>query len=334
MSKRQLTKQQRQRIRARQHHCYQQNLEHKTTLAEDNNLIGPPRDGLVVVRYGSTIAVSDEQANIHSCTIRQHVGAIVCGDHVIWQPTQSGYGVIIALKPRRSELSRLDYGGRQKPLAANLTALVVVLAPQPAPSGYLLDQYLAASELIAVTALIVVNKIDLLTMAEQPDFIATLIRYKQIGYEILTTSIHQSQTIDHLRCHLTGQTTILVGQSGVGKSSLIHALLPDQSIQIGQLSAATGLGKHTTSAATCYRLADTGWLIDSPGVRSFRLGAMPFTRLEQGFREFKPYQGRCRFANCQHQHEPDCAIQQAVAEGRIARERLVNFHRLAKHAIT
>jgi ribosome biogenesis GTPase len=121
----------------------------------------------------------------------------------------------------------------------------------------------------------------------------------------------------------------LLGQSGVGKSSLVKALLPDQDIQIGRLSRATGLGRHTTSASTCYRLGSGGALIDSPGVRSFRLRALDRGDLERGFREFAPHLGRCRFADCRHQQEPDCALRQAVADGVVAARRLESFHLLA-----
>ncbi|MCG7956366.1 MAG: ribosome small subunit-dependent GTPase A, partial [Candidatus Thiodiazotropha endolucinida] len=117
---------------------------------------------------------------------------------------------------------------------------------------------------------------------------------------------------------------------GVGKSSLINALLPDHDIETGRLSEATGLGRHTTSAATCYNLPQGGKLIDSPGVRSFRLTDLSREELEQGFAEFRPYIGECRFHNCTHGHEPDCAIRAAVERSEIARLRLENFLRLSK----
>jgi ribosome biogenesis GTPase len=128
---------------------------------------------------------------------------------------------------------------------------------------------------------------------------------------------------------LRGHTSILVGQSGVGKSSLINALLPDREVQVGRLSQATGLGRHTTSAATLYTLPHGGRLIDSPGVRSFRLSSPNRGELEQGFREFSPHLGKCRFHDCRHDREPECAIRSAVTAGEIHPDRLANFLHMA-----
>ena len=140
----------------------------------------------------------------------------------------------------------------------------------------------------------------------------------------------EPETLAPLIRQLHGETSILVGQSGVGKSSLVKALIPDIDVQIGHLSEATGLGRHTTSAARCYQLPEGGDIIDSPGVRSFRLGPISISDLERGFREFRPFLGRCRFADCRHDREPDCALQQAVLRGRIRSERLQSFRHLAE----
>jgi ribosome biogenesis GTPase len=260
---------------------------------------------------------------------RRHIGHPVCGDRVVWLPTGDGNGVVTALQPRATALSRPDSSGREKPLAANISLFIVVVAPRPAPSGYLIDPYLATAELIGVQALILANKMDLLTADARAAFLATLAHYPPIGYPLLAVSVKQDPTLDALTPYLAGQTAILLGQSGVGKSSLVKALLPDQEVQIGRLSKATGLGRHTTSATTCYRLGNGGFLIDSPGVRSFRLGNIDHDRLAHGFREFARFLGRCRFANCRHLHEPGCAIRAAVETGDIAPERLDNFHHLA-----
>jgi ribosome biogenesis GTPase len=289
----------------------------------------PPEAGLVVVRHGANLAVEDPHGRVHHCLARRHIGEPVCGDRVVWQRTDNGQGVVTALQPRSTVLSRPDYAGRDKPLAANLTQLVILIAPRPEPSGYLVDQYLVAAELMGVKARIVANKMDLLDEDEAPLFRGRFAHYADIGYPVLWTSLRAAGGIGSLLQALTGETSILVGQSGVGKSSLVKVLLPDREIQVGRLSRATGLGRHTTSAATCYRLPQGGWLVDSPGVRSFRLGAIDRAALEWGFREFRPYLGHCRFSDCRHQQEPGCALREAESSGLIAAERLVNFHHLA-----
>jgi ribosome biogenesis GTPase len=233
---------------------------------------------------------------------------------------------------RTSVLSRPDYSGRDKALAANITQLVVLLAPNPEPSEYLIDQYLVAAETIGVQGLIAINKIDLLGGADRTAFFERFAVYARIGYAVVPVSARQHGGLDPLVPTLKGQTSILVGQSGVGKSSLVKALLPDRQIQIGKLSRATGLGRHTTSTTTLYTLPQGGELIDSPGVRSFRLGQLDQQQLERGFREFSPYLGKCRFSDCSHQPEPGCALQEAVASGKLDRRRLENFLHMAENS--
>ena len=333
MPRRRLSERQVQRIRTiqerRRQHLADRAENALDTVRDEIADEAAPRSGRVVVRHGANLAVEDAGGHITHCLARRNIGHPVCGDQVVWQDTADGQGVVTAIQPRHSVLSRPDYGGHDKPLAANLTRLVVLIAPEPDPSGYLVDQYLAAAELIGVQALIVANKMDLLDAPAAAAFRARFALYPAIGYPILWTSLRQPATLDALITALADQTSILVGQSGVGKSSLVQTLLPDLDIQIGRLSQATGLGRHTTSTATCYRLIGGGFLIDSPGVRSFRLGAIDRQTLQRGFREFGPHLEGCRFADCRHDREPGCAIRAAVDAGEIAPERLANFHHLA-----
>jgi ribosome biogenesis GTPase / thiamine phosphate phosphatase len=331
MPRRRLSGRQLERIRAIQDRR-RQRLEARTELVLEQLDDDEPREGRVVVRHGASLAVEDALGQVHHCQTRRNIGHPVCGDRVIWQPAEAGAGVVVALQPRDTELSRPDYSGRDKALAANISLIVIVIATRPEPSGYLVDQYLVAAELIGVDAVIAVNKMDLLPPQERNGFLQAYAHYAKIGCPVLPVSVKDAPGLDSLLPHLTDRTAILVGQSGVGKSSLINALLPDQELQIGRLSDATGLGRHTTSAATCYRVGDRGHLIDSPGVRSFRLGDIARADLERGFREFAPHLGRCRFADCSHRHEPDCAIRAAVGAGDIAPQRLENFHHLATSA--
>ncbi|MEW8206251.1 MAG: small ribosomal subunit biogenesis GTPase RsgA [Candidatus Thiodiazotropha taylori] len=329
MAKRRLTNQQRNRIKAIQDKR-RQRLDQRANQALSSAAEQPEQEGVVIIRHGATLGIDDGSGSIYRCQTRQNIGHPVCGDRVIWQQVDEHSGVVTALQPRESVLSRPDYSGRQKPLAANISQLVIVLAPKPEPSGYLLDQYLVTAETIKIPPLIAINKIDLLTEETESAFIDQFEIYARIGYPIINISAKREHGLDTLIDHLKHETSILLGQSGVGKSSLINALLPDHDIETGRLSEATGLGRHTTSAATCYNLPQGGKLIDSPGVRSFRLTDLSREELEQGFAEFRPHIGQCRFHNCTHGHEPDCAIRAAVERGEIDRLRLENFLRLSK----
>jgi len=287
------------------------------------------REGFVVVRHGANLAVEDTNGDVRHCLVRQNIGHPVCGDLVVWQPIGRDRGVVTAIQERQAVLSRPDFNGHDKPLAANLTRLVILLAPTPEPSTYLIDQYLVAAELMGVGAMIAFNKVDMLKGETLAEFRARLSRYESIGYETEWISLKEGRGLATLRQKFAGEISILLGQSGVGKSSLVKALLPDQAVQIGRLSKATGLGRHTTSVTTCYHLPGGGRLIDSPGVRSFRLGSIETSQLERGFRELTPYLGHCQFGNCRHDREPGCAIKRAMTDGHIHAERLANFRHLA-----
>lgn len=289
-----------------------------------------PRDGRVIVRHGAGLVVEDGEGAQHRCTTRRHAGHPVCGDRVLWEATGDGGGVIVAIEPRITVLSRTA-AGRDKPLAANISVIVVVAAVEPPPSGFLIDQYLVAAERIGVPALVVCNKIDLLPAGDpEGACLAPLEPYRRAGYPLLPLSLHRDPQAWPLRRRLAGETAILLGQSGVGKSSLVNALIAAETARVAAVSAATGFGRHTTSAATSYPLAGGGRLIDSPGVRTFRLGAMARAELEQGFAEFRPHLGGCRFNDCGHRDEPGCALRAAVAAGAIAAQRLAAFHQLSE----
>ncbi len=330
MSRRRLSQRQIERIRTIQERR-RSKLSERAQQALEENDEEEVREGLVVARHGANLAVADSDRRVVHCLTRQNIGHPVCGDEVVWQPSAANRGVVTALLERRSVLSRPDYSGREKPLAANITQLVVVISPRPEPSEYLIDQYLVAAEQIGVSALLAVNKTDLLQGAAAQAFLERFTPYRRIGYPLVPISAHREHGLDRLVEALKAQTNILVGQSGVGKSSLIQALLPDLEIQVGCLSKATGLGRHTTSTATWYRLPAGGALIDSPGVRSFRLSRLDFTTLEHGYRELRPHIGHCRFADCHHNREPGCAVKAALERGEIDPRRLESFLHMAAH---
>jgi ribosome biogenesis GTPase len=179
-----------------------------------------------------------------------------------------------------------------------------------------------------ISPVLVINKIDLLTQDPLEKLKNRLKPYEDIPYSVIYASCKESHGLDNLNKHLQDKTSILVGQSGVGKSSLIQKLLPNEELRIGALSESSGLGQHTTTATRLYHFPAGGELIDSPGVRSFRLGHVGRNQLTDGFIEFRPYQGHCKFSDCRHKTEPDCAIREAVETGKISQERYDSYQRL------
>jgi len=283
--------------------------------------------GLVIVNYGKNQLVETPSGDIINCVARRGLPQIVCGDEVEWLATGDSSGVIEVIRTRRTVLHRAN-GSNQRPLAANIDQLVVEAALQPALDYFLIDKYCIAAELAQIEPLFVINKADLINDKQRARISLLIDEYRDIGYTTLLTSALKNTGIETFANHLSGKTSILVGQSGVGKSSLIKRLLPHRDIDVGKLSAASGLGKHTTTSTTLYHLPQNGRLIDSPGVRDFHLASVPNEELGHGFREFHPYLGQCRFNNCRHLSEPGCAINTAVAEGHILERRMASYRRL------
>ena len=331
MSRRRLSKQQRARI-ARIQEQRRRLADARAESLLGNGDASPPVEGRVIVRHGRSLLVRGSEDEAVHCLFRQNLGEIVCGDRVLWQPVDGGAGVVVALLERDTVLSRPDHAGHDKPIAANISQLVVVLAPRPEPTGFLLDQYLIAAERIGVRGALCLNKADLLDDTERAAFRQRFAHYEDLGYPLVQVSAKTTHGLEPLFERLRGHTSILVGQSGVGKSSLINALLPNPELLEGALSEATGLGRHTTSAATLYALECGGEIIDSPGVRSFRLGRLTRQELEDGFPELRTLKGQCRFNDCTHRHEPGCAVRKALEAGRIHPDRLASFHHLAAQA--
>jgi ribosome biogenesis GTPase len=298
------------------------------TAATFDNPDNQPRTGLVIVNYGKNLLVEDAAGELFRCVSRRGIGTAVCGDRVRWLRSGDGEGVVEAIDERRTLLQRTVGHGQHKPLAANIDQVVIEAATEPAFDSYLIDKYTIAAELAAITPLIVINKCDLLTDSARREIERLLQEYQAIGYRCLFTSARYNTGIEAFRAELADHTSILVGQSGVGKSSLARQLLPELEITTGKLSAASGQGKHTTTATTLYHLPGGGSLIDSPGVRDFHLGKVDHAELGRGFREFHPWLGQCRFRDCLHKGEPGCAIDKALAEGHISARRMDSYRRL------
>ena len=294
----------------------------------NNTATGDSLPGLVIVNYGKNQLIEDTHGIIHRCVARRGLPQIICGDEVEWQPTGATTGVIETILPRRTVLLRADGNNNSRPLVSNIDLVIIEAALEPALDYFLIDKYIVAATLAQAEPLIVINKSDLIRPEDRHRIEALITEYSTIGYTTLLTSALENSGIGTFADCLTGRTSILVGQSGVGKSSLIKRLLPDRNIAIGKLSAASGLGKHTTTSTTLYHLPHGGRLIDSPGVRDFHPGRIAEDQLGNGFREFRPYLGQCRFNDCRHLSEPDCAINAAVADGSILKRRLESYHKL------
>jgi ribosome biogenesis GTPase len=213
--------------------------------------------------------------------------------------------------------------GQLKPVAANIDLVLVVLAPRPEPFLNLLDRYLVAVENLSLKPLIVINKSDLRDTEPVPVIDTVLEDYPALGYDVLEISAHAGLGLGRLKAALAGKTTVVVGQSGVGKSSLVNALSTEISARVGGLSGGAGKGTHTTTAAQLFHL-DGFNLIDSPGIREFGLWHISPAQLLDGFVEFRPYLGQCKFRDCSHNNEPGCALRAAVATGAIQAYRLEN----------
>lgn len=331
MSKRHLSQQQTQRIRQLQARRITRADRQVAAVEEDN--LSAPEKGLIIAHYGSQLEVEGREGEhagqVWRCHRRSNLEAMVTGDEVVWQAdTVNEVGVVTALLPRQSLLTRPDPYQKIKPVAANISLILVVVAPLPLPAASLIDRYLVACAAVGIQPLLLLNKSDLLQGPDGATLSALLADYEQLGYPVLHTSIHDPASVASLRQRISGQTVVLVGQSGVGKSSLVNTLLPDAGQRVNVISDNSLLGQHTTTTSRLFHLPDGGSLIDSPGIREFGMWHLDETQIRNGFRECLPYYGGCRFRNCQHQSEPGCALKAAVAAGHIQPRRLDSLHRL------
>lgn len=253
--------------------------------------------------------------------------AIVCGDEVSYGlDVQHGELRITRVLPRRTALYRSSARGEGELIAANLTLLVVVIAPVPQPDLFVLDRYLAAAHCAQLRALIVLNKSEL-DLGERDR--AELTALQAGGYAVLRCSARLGTGLSELTTSLRGECALLVGQSGVGKSSLLAALIPGSIARVGELVRREE-GRHTTTTARMYQLQDGGALIDSPGVRDFAPAIARLKAPAFGFIEIEQLAPQCRFADCRHLQEPDCAVRAAVAAGQLSARRYESYRRLQR----
>jgi ribosome biogenesis GTPase len=279
------------------------------------------REGMIVARYSKTAVVRANDGETHTCHLRPNFSHLVAGDKVLWSDEETGAYVTSQLE-RRSELKRPDARGQLKAVAANVDLIAIVIAPEPEPYANLIDRYLVAAHMASIDTLIILNKSDLLD--QHSDCTALLESYRSIGYEVMITgpTKNETQALSNL---LGSRTAVFVGQSGVGKSSMINRLLPDEELRVGALSEGVLKGRHTTTTAEVFERPSGGFIIDSPGIREFGLQHIDPALVAPGFIEFRPFLDHCRFRDCSHLGEKDCGVLAAVANNDIRSERYQSF---------
>lgn len=289
----------------------------------------------VVLRgTGGRWVVRDDNGHVREVSLRGRVKheqelKLAVGDLVEIEPEHRGSSwAIVDITPRRSKLARRSPGGGrgERIVAANLDQVVVVLAMvSPEPHLRMLDRFLVIAEANELPSRIVVNKIDLASDAEANDLFGD---YRRIGYAMHFTSTTQRHGIESLHAALQGRTSVLTGPSGVGKSSLMNAMYPELALRVSEVSASVNKGRHTTVGALAHPLPDGGYVVDTPGLREIGLWGLPSASLDACFPEFEQSLGQCRFADCVHITEPDCAVREAVGTGGVSAERYQSYARL------
>lgn len=299
---------------------------------------GTVQNGLVLVSYGSGGIAETGDGEHVDCSYRRSVGRPVCGDVVLLEGQREGAAAVAGIEPRRNEFVRSDARQRKQVIAANLDRVLVVVAPEPAPSRDLVERYLVAAHSLGIQPALVVNKAERLERTLEEDVnvregpLGRLDDYRELGYEVIETSCKGEPGTGELAALIETHTSILVGQSGVGKSSLVNQLLPDLELQTGELSRVTGKGTHTTTTTIMYRLPCGGRLIDSPGVWEYGLWQMGRQEIVAGFPEFHPHDMDCRFNDCSHAVEPGCGIRAAVEREEIPDWRYRAYRRLLEQS--
>ncbi|KLV06566.1 GTPase RsgA [Photobacterium aquae] len=328
--KKKLTKGQSRRVRSNQN---KRLTREKDEIQWDESLLESAREGLVITRFGQHADVEDPETGIiHRCNLRRSIKSLVSGDRVVWRPgvetLQGIAGVVEAVHERESMLTRPDYYDGVKAVAANVNQIIIVSAILPELSLNIIDRYLVAAETVGIEPLIVLNKVDLLDQESRALIDGTLELYRSIGYQVRMVSRETGEGLDQLKEDLKDRISIFAGQSGVGKSSLVNALMPEVEAEIGDVSETSGLGQHTTTAARLYHFPEGGDLIDSPGVREFGLWHLDAEQVTKAFVEFRDFLGGCKFRDCKHGDDPGCLIREAVEEGKISKERFDSYHRI------
>jgi len=281
-------------------------------------------EGLVIAHLGQGIAVEYDDKIVLCQTLRR-LDTVAVGDRVLWTQSAPDQGRIETILPRRSLLARPSRNDKVRPVAANIDTIFVVFAVEPACDFLLVDQYLAICENLNIDAALILNKSDLPPSDSIEQELQT---YTRLGYALYRVSATAAHGLDELKNILNNQVSILTGQSGVGKSSLTNALIPDKDLKTNTVSAITKHGRHTTTAATLYHLPEGGDLIDSPGVAIFGLAGLSEADLAYGYREFQPFIHQCQFNDCRHLQDKGCAVRVAAENGELSMTRYQRFLKL------
>lgn len=279
--------------------------------------------GTVLASFGRGALVKSGEELLR-CGLLGRKLRVVCGDQVDWVHAEGADGPAVeAVQPRRNFIERIDARGRAEAVAANIDRLAIVVAPEPEPDWFVVDRYWAGAVFKDLDALLIVNKTDLDDAAMAP----VLEEYERLRLPCLKISCREGQGLGELREFLRGSTSMLVGQSGVGKSSLVNALVPEADAQTAHLTKDQE-GKHTTTTARWYTLSEDSALVDAPGVRDFAPPARLLRAAERGFVEVHERAAECRFKDCRHMQEPSCAVRSAVVNGQISARRYESYRRL------
>jgi len=282
--------------------------------------------GLVIAAYRRHYLVELDDGPTLECVLKGRSMMLACGDRVQVSRAAAA-GVIVAIEPRHSLLYRSD-AFKEKLIAANVTQVLAVVASDVPVDEHLLNRWIIAAETADCRFVLVINKSDL---PDAPMFAARFAPYAALGYATVRTSA--TRDVTGLVPWVTGQHSVVIGQSGMGKSTLINALLPGAAARIGEISNALRSGRHTTTSTTLYRIpGGEGWLVDSPGMGVFGLAHCSADAISDAFVELREFIPRCRFRDCRHDREPDCAVQAAVAAGRVAPQRVTLLQELLREA--
>jgi len=274
--------------------------------------------GIVITRYGQRQLVEDENGIVFQSVSRQNIGFSVAGDKILFQKTKHDDAIVTAIYPRDNELKRQD-----KLIAANIDQLWLVIAIEPHYEFELIDRYLIMAENSNLPIGIIVNKIELSTTKSKTE--NDFLNYQSLGYDVHFLSVKKQINLDFFKEQLINKSHIFLGQSGVGKSSLINSLIPDLQLRVNEISSKSKLGKHTTTNTTIYHIPSGGDLIDSPGVREFQLDSLTELEIKSGFKEFRALSDACRFRDCRHINEPNCAVKESLDQGKINPNRYQSY---------
>ena len=284
----------------------------------------------VIESFGRRVTVATRDGAVMPAELFGKRITCVCGDEVtIRLPSQSSGDVakVVTVEPRRTSFARTDSRGRTEPLAANLSLVAVIVAPEPPPDPYITDRYLAGAALASITGIIIVNKSEL-PSASEGQFESLVREYESANYDVIRLSAHQAESVAPLKARLAATVAMFVGQSGVGKSTLTNALVPESLRPTRTISESTGEGRHTTVSTALFRIPGGGELIDSPGVRDYAPPPVEDANVQVGWPEILALAPECRFNNCLHLREPRCAVTAAVAAGTLSARRYDSYKRL------